>query len=86
MGSKVKVVHANVAVLADLKEIIDAALAVSETGNIDLLVHNAATGDDCFLEDLTEDFYQAQTDVHLKGTSAHASTVIMTDIVPHQSS
>ena len=51
MGSKVKVVHANVAVLADLKEIIDAALAVSETGNIDLLVHNAATGDDCFLEE-----------------------------------
>ena len=79
-----KIVQANVAGLGDLKTIIDAALAVSETGNNDLLVHNAATGDDCFLEDMTEEFYQAQTDVNLKGSSAHASAVVLTDIVRHQ--
>ncbi|KAL2075633.1 hypothetical protein VTL71DRAFT_576 [Oculimacula yallundae] len=62
-GSKVAVVQANVAIFADLKKIIDAALAVSEHGKIDIFVHNAATGDDCFLEDMTEEFYQAQMDM-----------------------
>lgn len=66
-GSKVAIVQANMAVIEDLKKLIDAALAVSETGKIDILVHNAATGDDCYLEEMTEEFYQAQTDVNLKG-------------------
>ncbi|KAH9216918.1 hypothetical protein DL95DRAFT_362535 [Leptodontidium sp. 2 PMI_412] len=62
MGRKVAVVQANVAIFADVNKIINSALA------IDLLVHNAATGDDCFLEEMTEDFYQAQMDVNLKGS------------------
>lgn len=66
-GSKVAVVQANMAVMEDLEKLIDGALALSETGKIDILVHNAATGDDCYLEEMTEEFYEAQTDVNLKG-------------------
>ncbi|KAF8866704.1 NAD(P)-binding protein [Acephala macrosclerotiorum] len=66
--SKVAVVQANIAAYKDLKKLTDAALEISGTGKIDILVHNAATGDDCYLEDMTEAFYQAQTDVNLKGS------------------
>lgn len=66
-GSKVKVVKARMGVIEDHHELIDAALAISESGKIDILVHNAATGDDCYLEEMTEEFYEAQTDVNLKG-------------------
>ncbi|KAG4439827.1 hypothetical protein IFR05_004676 [Cadophora sp. M221] len=67
LGRKAAGVQANVAIFADLNKIINSALAVSENGKIDLLVHNGATGDDCFLEEMTEEFYQAQMDVNLKG-------------------
>ena len=66
-GSKVAIVQANVAVMSDLQKLVDAALAISENGKIDILVHNAATGDDCYLEDMTEKFYEDQTDANLKG-------------------
>ena len=66
-GSKAVLVQANVALLSDLKKLVEAALTVSESGRIDILVHNAATGDDCYMEDMTEEFYEAQTDVNLKG-------------------
>lgn len=66
-GSKASLIKANVAILSDLKKLVDAALALSESRKIDILVHNAATGDDCFLEDMSEKFYQSQIDVHLKG-------------------
>jgi NAD(P)-dependent dehydrogenase (short-subunit alcohol dehydrogenase family) len=66
-GSKVAIVQANVGHFADLKKLVDGAISISEHGKIDILVHNAATGDDCFLEDLTEQFYEKQTDVNLKG-------------------
>lgn len=66
-GSKVVVVQANMAVMGDLSKLVDGALALSQTGKIDILVHNAATGDDCYMEDMTEEFYEAQTDVNLKG-------------------
>ena len=66
-GSKVAIVKANVGHFDDLKKLVDGAISISENGKIDILVHNAATGDDCFLEDLTEQFFQKQTDVNLKG-------------------
>jgi 3-oxoacyl-[acyl-carrier protein] reductase len=66
-GSKAIIVQANMAVMGDLQKLIDGALALSDTGKIDILVHNAATGDDCYMEDMTEEFYEAQTDVNLKG-------------------
>lgn len=67
IGSKAVLVQANMAISGDLQKLVDAALTLSDIGKIDVLVHNAATGDDCFLEDMTEEFYQAQTDVNLKG-------------------
>jgi 3-oxoacyl-[acyl-carrier protein] reductase len=36
-------------------------------GKIDMLVHNAGYGDDCFLKDITEEFYTTQSDINLKG-------------------
>lgn len=66
-GSKAALVQANVAFMPDLKKLVEAALTISESGNIDILVHNAATGDDCYMEDMTEEFYQSQTDINLKG-------------------
>jgi 3-oxoacyl-[acyl-carrier protein] reductase len=66
-GSKAALVQANVALLSDLKKLVEAALILSENGSIDILVHNAATGDDCYMEDMTEGFYESQTDVNLKG-------------------
>jgi NAD(P)-dependent dehydrogenase (short-subunit alcohol dehydrogenase family) len=73
-GSKAALVQENVALLSDLKKIVEAALTFSESGKIDILVHNAVTGDDCYMEDMTEEFYKAQTDVTLKGrvSSGHA--------------
>ncbi|PMD46321.1 NAD(P)-binding protein [Hyaloscypha variabilis F] len=68
-GSKAALVQANVAHLSDLKKLVDAALAISENGKIDILVHNAGNGDDFYMEDMTEEFYQFQTDINLKGIS-----------------
>ena len=66
-GSKAALIQANVALVSDLKKLVEAAMKLSASGKIDILVHNAATGDDCYMEAMTEDFYQAQTDANLKG-------------------
>ncbi|TVY73619.1 putative hydroxyacylglutathione hydrolase [Lachnellula suecica] len=65
-GSKCAVVQANLALTPDLQKLVDAALAISEHGKIDILVHNAGTGDDSYLADLTEEFYEDQMNVNLK--------------------
>lgn len=66
-GRKAALVEANVAFVPDLKKLVEAALTLSESGKIDILAHNAATGDDCYMEDMTEEFYEFRTDVNLKG-------------------
>lgn len=73
-GSKAVLAQANVALLSDLEKLVEAALTLSESEKIDIVIHNAATGDDCYMEDMTEEFYEAQTDVNLKGrvSSGHA--------------
>lgn len=55
-GSNVATVQANVADMSDLQKLVDAALILSENRKVDIVVHNAATGDDCYLEDMTERF------------------------------
>jgi NAD(P)-dependent dehydrogenase (short-subunit alcohol dehydrogenase family) len=50
-----------------MKKIVGAATALSLDGKIDIVVHNAGHGDDCFLEDITEEFYRTQSDINLKG-------------------
>src|SRR5258706_15456351 len=59
-GSKAALVHANVVSASDIKKLVEAAVALSASGKIDILVHNAGHGDDCFLEDITEEFYTTQ--------------------------
>lgn len=56
-GSEAVLVYANVVSGPDIKKIIAAATTLSFDGKIDILVHNAGHGDDCFLEDITEEFY-----------------------------
>jgi 3-oxoacyl-[acyl-carrier protein] reductase len=56
-GSESVLVHANVVSGTDIKKIIAAATALSLDGKIDILVHNVGRGDNCFLEDITEEFY-----------------------------
>jgi NAD(P)-dependent dehydrogenase (short-subunit alcohol dehydrogenase family) len=68
-GSKAALVQANVTHLSDLKKLAGAALAISENGKIDILVHNAGNGDDFYMEDMTEEFCQSQIDINLKGPS-----------------
>jgi 3-oxoacyl-[acyl-carrier protein] reductase len=66
-GSEAVLVHANVVSAPDIKKIVAAAKALSLDSRIDILVHNAGHGDDCFLEDITEEFYITQSDINLKG-------------------
>jgi NAD(P)-dependent dehydrogenase (short-subunit alcohol dehydrogenase family) len=66
-GSKVALVQANVALLSGLRKLLEAALTLSASRKIDILVHNAATGDDYYMENMTEEYYESQTDVNLKG-------------------
>jgi 3-oxoacyl-[acyl-carrier protein] reductase len=62
-----------VAIRADItsdegqQSLIDTALKLSPTNKIDILVHNAGDGADCYLKDITEDLYRDQTDLNLKG-------------------
>jgi len=66
-GAKATLVQANVGIISELERLVEAALALSETGKLDILVHNAASGDDAFLEDMTEEFFDTQTAINLKG-------------------
>lgn len=68
VGSKATLVQADVSKISDLQKLVDAAVALSESGKIDLLIHNAGNGDDRYLADMTEDFYEFQSDINLKGT------------------
>jgi 3-oxoacyl-[acyl-carrier protein] reductase len=54
MGSKIALVQADIREGSELNKLIDVALVLSENGKIDIIVHNAAVGDDCYLEDVTE--------------------------------
>lgn len=51
----------------DIKGITVAATALSVDGRVNILVHNAGHGHDCFLEDIRGEFYAAQSDMNLKG-------------------
>lgn len=66
-GSKAALVQADVSKVPDLQKLVDAAVALSDTGKIDILIHNAGNGDDRFLADMTEEFYEFQSDINLKG-------------------
>lgn len=66
-GSQAVAIQANIVTAEGQQTVIDAARKLNPNGNIDVLVHNAGNGDDCYLKDLTEEFYYNQTDLNIKG-------------------
>ncbi|KAI1618036.1 putative short-chain dehydrogenase [Exophiala viscosa] len=64
-GAKAVTVHASVVDKVGQQALIDAALKLG-SGHIDILVHNAGNGDDRYLTDITEEFYDMQMDINLK--------------------
>lgn len=66
-GARALAIQANIVATEDQKKLVEAALELSGNRTINILVHNAGNGDDCFLPDVTEDFYEMQTDLNVKG-------------------
>lgn len=66
-GAQAVAVQADIVSAEGQQAVIDAALKLSATGEINILVHNAGNGDDCYLKDLTEEFYYNQTNLNIKG-------------------
>ncbi|RSL40680.1 hypothetical protein CEP53_013221 [Fusarium sp. AF-6] len=66
-GSKAILCQANVSDVDDLQKLVDAALKLSTTGKIEILVHNAAQGLEADLKDTTVDFYNQHFDCNVRG-------------------
>ena len=66
-GSKTACVQASVVEKAGQQALVDAAISLSPHKKIDIIVHNAGNGDDRYLQDITEEFYQMQMDINVKG-------------------
>ncbi|KAK3186821.1 hypothetical protein K4F52_004567 [Lecanicillium sp. MT-2017a] len=66
-GAKARLCQASVAKMEDISQIIDAALQLSESGKIDILVHNAALGVDANLDQVTDELFQTHFDTNVKG-------------------
>lgn len=66
-GGKGILVQADITSATDRQRLIDAAVEASPNKSIDILVHNAGNGDDCYLKDISEEFFQTLVNVNLKG-------------------
>ncbi|KAF5557605.1 short-chain dehydrogenase reductase SDR [Fusarium napiforme] len=66
-GTKAIVVQADVSKTAKIPKLIDTALKISSTGKIEILIHNAAQGNEASLVDTTEEFYTRHFDANVKG-------------------
>ncbi|KAH7022004.1 hypothetical protein EDB80DRAFT_758258 [Ilyonectria destructans] len=68
LGRKSATLRANLSNVDELQSILDCALKnVSETGKIEILVHNAAIGRDALLKDTTLQFYDDHVDCNIRG-------------------
>ncbi|CAG9942604.1 hypothetical protein V2G26_003860 [Clonostachys chloroleuca] len=67
LGVKSIVVQADVGKTDQIPKIIDAALKISSTGKIEILIHNAALGLEANLVNTTEDLYTTHFDANVKG-------------------
>ncbi|PSN61717.1 putative short-chain dehydrogenase [Corynespora cassiicola Philippines] len=75
-GARTAIIWADAVTSGGQEALVKAALDFG--GAIDILVHNAGNGDDCYLQDVTEKFYEAQTDVNIK------SPIFLTQkVTPH---
>ncbi|KAL2694884.1 hypothetical protein Neosp_001473 [[Neocosmospora] mangrovei] len=66
-GSKATLCQASVSTMKDIPKIVDSALQISETGKIEILIHNAALGVDANLDEVTEELFQTHFDTNVKG-------------------
>ncbi|KAI0184922.1 hypothetical protein EV127DRAFT_504065 [Xylaria flabelliformis] len=66
-GSKATLCQASVADIKQVSKIVDAALRLSQTGKIEVLIHNAALGVDANLDQVTEELFQTHFDTNVKG-------------------
>ncbi|KAH7376622.1 hypothetical protein B0T11DRAFT_23085 [Plectosphaerella cucumerina] len=66
-GTKAVVVQADVGKIDQLQPIVDAALKISTTGKIEILIHNAAQGLEAPLVETTPEFYDTHFDTNVKG-------------------
>ncbi|GAW17735.1 hypothetical protein EKO27_g6880 [Xylaria grammica] len=77
-GSKATPCQASVSNLSDIPKIVGTALELSQTGKIDILIHNAALGVDANLDEVTEELFQSHFDTNVKGP------IFLTQaIIPH---
>ncbi|KAI8648976.1 hypothetical protein NCS55_01470800 [Fusarium keratoplasticum] len=68
LGRKSAICKADLTDLDQHQSIIDAAIKnVSESGKIEILVHNAAVGRDALLKDTTVDFYNDHVNCNIRG-------------------
>ncbi|GAB1210953.1 hypothetical protein ATERTT37_000063 [Aspergillus terreus] len=67
IGSKAIVCQSNVSNLDEIPRLVEAALKISETGKIEILIHNAAQGLDANLMDTTPEFYATHFDCNVQG-------------------
>jgi 3-oxoacyl-[acyl-carrier protein] reductase len=51
---------------------VKTASQLSATQEINILVHNAGNGDDRYLADVDEEFYEMQTSINMKGIVPYA--------------
>lgn len=70
------VVHANVAEKNGQEDLVSAALKLSPTKHINILVNNAALTGTQLLPDITEEMYHKQMDLNVKSTyHRHCTTM-----------
>ncbi|KAF4308535.1 hypothetical protein GTA08_BOTSDO03653 [Botryosphaeria dothidea] len=66
-GTKAIISQADVSKLDEIPRLVDSALQISQTGKIEILIHNAAQGNEANLVDTAEDFYNRHFDTNVKG-------------------
>ncbi|RAK93880.1 NAD(P)-binding protein [Aspergillus costaricaensis CBS 115574] len=67
IGTKAILCQASVSNLDEIPRLVEAALKISETGKIDILIHNAAQGLEANLMDTTPEFYNVHFDCNVRG-------------------
>ncbi|SPO06755.1 related to 3-oxoacyl-[acyl-carrier-protein] reductase [Cephalotrichum gorgonifer] len=66
-GVKAVAVQADISKVAECPKLIEAALGISETGKVEILIHNAALGVDANLVEVTEELFATHFDTNVKG-------------------
>ncbi|PLB49688.1 NAD(P)-binding protein [Aspergillus steynii IBT 23096] len=78
IGTRAVLCRSDVSKPEGIKPLVDAALAISTTGKIEILIHNAAQGLEANLVDTTPEFYDTHFDCNVKGP------IFLTQaVVPH---